>query len=254
MELTSEILIGAHCRQGEHSTVKGMEKYRIGMRMEWVNEQNVLICTIFHCLISQSGARIQRPFTTDVHEQRPIKVVHMDFLYMCNTDTDLTYVLITWDDSIGYTWLCSSSDADSASAKYSVSEWMCAFYSMLCMVTCRRSYFTASLMKRLIDDHILYRRITSDCPWAAESIEQVCRKVPRACSSFSPEWHRPMWQLFSVIGCVQSILNQSTMEVLGIQDKNGRKKACMALGVSTGLKPTQVIALFSAISTLQEVQ
>lgn len=117
--LKFKILVNAHCVIGGHCGHNATES-QVRASFLWTNleadgAEFVQLC--IHCIVSRTGDRIPRPLSAALHGQRPNELVHLDSLYMGQSDTrNLTYLLLMKDYLTGYTWLQVSELADSEAA------------------------------------------------------------------------------------------------------------------------------------------
>lgn len=77
----------------------------------------------FHCLVSDSGERIQRPLGHSMHAEKPNELIHFDFCFMEKSKRHPQYVLVVKDDLSSYCWLYVCDNADSNTVVEALINW-----------------------------------------------------------------------------------------------------------------------------------
>ncbi len=83
-----------------------------------------------HCVDTRTGERIPRPLVSTMHATSPYELVHFDYLYMGESTTGHTYVLVLRDDLSSYVWLTASKTADAETTANVLSNWIDTFTVM----------------------------------------------------------------------------------------------------------------------------
>ena len=114
-DLQLRICIIGHCGRGGHrgaeTTFRNIQKHFIWNTMK---TDIITFCnTCLHCQATIGGKRIPRPLSHALHTDTPNELIHFDFLYMGESVTGQTYVMIIKDDASSFVWLepCASADA-----------------------------------------------------------------------------------------------------------------------------------------------
>lgn len=90
----------AHCESGGRRRIRDTEK-KVRSKLSWNPQKDVkaFVQQGLHCIMTRNGDGIPRPRATALHGQNPIKVVHMDTLYMGPAKISKPkYVLVLKDD------------------------------------------------------------------------------------------------------------------------------------------------------------
>ena len=99
-----------------------------------------------------------------------------------------------------------------------------------------------SLISELTQEYkVQHRFVNAYSPWANKTVERVRREVLRACRALLSEWRLTPQDRHSVNPCVQSILNHSPLNRLGLRDKSNKKAFRTPLECFTGIKPTRLL-------------
>lgn len=83
----------------------------------WTNQWDdvrTFVSSCVLCLFAKSGHKVPRPLCTTLHASKPNQVIHFDYLFLGESDTDKKYALVVKDDLSGYCWLEPTSSADSS--------------------------------------------------------------------------------------------------------------------------------------------
>ena len=162
----------------------------------------------------------------------------MDFLYLGPSTTDQLSVLILRDDFSSFVWLFSGNTADSDTAVDSIAQWIGTFGCMDLIVSDQGSHFKNKIMEGLRKWFRFSHYFTAAyTPWANGTVQRVCRDVKRACMTLLPEWGRSPREWPSVTECVQCILNQAPLKMLGNRTGEVQPVLRCALELFTGMRP-----------------
>lgn len=75
----------------------------------------------------KTGNKIPPPLATTLYGKNPNEVIHSDYLFLGDSDTDNKYVLAFKDDLIGYFWLSPTSSSDARHTADVLARWSQTF-------------------------------------------------------------------------------------------------------------------------------
>lgn len=88
---------------------------------------SVFVKTCLQCLVSRTGEVIPRPFFSALHATTINEVVHMDYLYIGDSISNLRYVILIRDDLSSYIWLWPTEAPTSEAAIDAIATWVGTF-------------------------------------------------------------------------------------------------------------------------------
>ena len=142
-----------------------------------------------HCIATRTGEVVPRPYGHSLHGARPNEVLHVDFLFMGTSSTQMSYVLIIRDDLSSYVWLYPTQGATSDAAAEALVMYIAVFCGTEWIVSDQGAHFKNSLLKELAGGLMMKQHFTTaKSPWANGSVERVRREVLRVCKAILHEF------------------------------------------------------------------
>ena len=212
VSLQLRLCIIGHCGRGGHrGSGTTFENIRTHFKWSGMETDIATFCnTCLHCAAASTGKRVPRQMGHAIHADKPNEVIHFDFLYMGNSTTGPTYVLIIKDDCSSFIWLepCESIDAETAAK--TLLKWFSLFGVVSTWVSDRGSHFKNKVMERLNRQlHAHHHFTTPYCPQSNGTVETVCKEVLRAVRALLSEFRLKEKEWPEVLPLLQSILNHS---------------------------------------------
>lgn len=154
---------------------------------------------------------------------------------------DMKYALLLKDDISLLTWLFVSSAPDAETATDAIGLWVSIFRSMDWIVSGQGSHFTATVMHLIADDYCIPQHFTTAyCPWANCTIERLCKEVLRTAKSLLSEWKLPPTHWPSVSNCIQLVINNSPLELLGRGQNSATWRTPLRVFTETQPRPVMI--------------
>lgn len=205
------------------------------------NDVSSFIGNCLHCLVSRTGEKIPRPLSLTLHGTKPNEVLHIDYLYMGNSGSQMfSYLLVIKDDFSSFVWLFPTSSATSDAAADALATWVSTFGCIDWVLSDQGVHFKNELLKTLSKFLKFSHHFTpAYSPQSNGTVERVCKEVLRACKALLLEFKMKPTEWPAVIEIVQSVLNHSPLERLGVRDRNDPKVYRSPLEVFTSHKPKQ---------------
>lgn len=262
-ELKLKVLAISHSGMMGHRGKDSTE--RVVLESYTWHDMNSDISSLVHgcldCLMKRTGEVVPRPYGHGLHGDAPNEVVHMDYLYMGKSNSDLLYLLLIRDDLSSYVWLWPTTEATSTAAAVAVTTWIAVFGPMKWIVTDQGSHFKNRPMKDLTEElKVDHHLTTAYSPWANGSVERIYREVLRACKAILHEFRLEPKDWPAATECIQSVINQSPLRHLGLRDSPIRVVHRTPLEVFTSHKPTRPllsalpVEKYSIVPTITEVR
>ena len=169
-----------------------------------------------HCLATDSGERLPRPFGHSIHASKPNEVLHFDFCFMGRSDSGAVYVLVLKDDLSSFVRLYACEAADAETVAESLIDWFSTFGPVSQWVSDQGTHFKNTVIESLKDKLRSSHHFTLPyCPWSNGTVEVVCRELTRAMRALLSEYSLPFTLWPSVLPIVQSVLNNTLIKRLG---------------------------------------
>jgi len=238
-ELQLRLLVTAHCGHAGHRGAESTEsilreKYYWSSMKEDVNE---FTRACLHCIVGKTGHKIPRPISLTLHASKPNEVIHFDFLYMGHGIDEFKYILVIKDDLSSYMWLTSAKAADGETASNSLANWIRTFTPMKFWVSDQGSHFKNSVMEHLAENHNIKHQFTvAYSPWVNGTVEICMRQIQDAYRCIQSELKLAPHDWPTVVGMIQSILNESPLKRLGSKGPGVYRSP---LEVMTGISPNR---------------
>ena len=231
-ELQLRICVAAHCGLGGHrgltSTMQIIKSKVSWSTMEADVRAFVQSCLV--CVLSAGGMKVPRPLGQQVHAQRVSELLHFDFLYIGESRTDHTYILILKDDFSGYVFLRACKSADAETAASVLCEYFTTFVPVLQWFSDQGPHFCNKVMELLAQTlGAKHRFSTVYAPWSNGTVESVCKEVLRVMHALNTETRTPEADWPKSVPGIQSIINNSPARRLG-----GRAPVTVHTGMDSG--------------------
>lgn len=239
--LKLKLLTVAHAGQAGH---RGVDATAASLREEftWRKIQidaKDFVSNCLLCILSRTGSKIPRPLSITLHGSRPNEVLHFDYLFLGEGETDKKYVLVVKDDFSGYAWLSPSTSATAAHAAEVLARWQRTFTTPVYWVSDQGAHFINELMSNMAEAHnIQHRPTVAYSPWVNGTVERLNRDILAALRAVLGELKLAPQDWPSVIDIIPSVLNEAPESRLGRNDDGSTRSA---LEVMTGIRPRRSI-------------
>lgn len=241
VELKLRLLTIAHAGSSGH---RGVDPTWHALRSQfyWTDQREdvrnfVSACLL--CMLAKSGNKVPRPLSTTVHGTKPNQVIHFDYLFLGQSDTDNKYALVVKDDLSGYVWLDPSPNADSEHAASVLARWTRTFTAPDVWVSDQGSHFKNQVLEHLAKTHRIRHNLTvAYSPWVNGTVESVMRSVLSAMRAMLTELKLGPQDWAAVLPAVATALNESGLERLG-RGQGGTARS--PLEVMTGIFPKRQV-------------
>lgn len=171
-------------------------------------------------VLSESGNKVPRPFSTSIHAAKPNKVIHFDYLFPVDNDRDQKYVSEVKDDLSGYFWLVPSPVANSEHTAEVLARWNRGFTSPSIWVSDQGSQFKNGLLKYFASTYRIRHSLTvAYFPWVNGTIESLMRSILSVLRGVLAEAGIGPQDLVSVLPAIASALIYARLERLGRNSK-----------------------------------
>jgi RNase H-like domain found in reverse transcriptase/Reverse transcriptase (RNA-dependent DNA polymerase)/Integrase zinc binding domain len=167
------ICIVAHAGLGGHrGTRPTTEAIAAVFYWDTLQEDVKQFCnTCLHCQCTLGGERQPRPWGEALHAEKPNEILHMDFLYMGNSELGYKYLLLLKDDLSGYLWLVPCEAANAAATVNALMLWFAAFGVVSMWVSDRGAHFKNQVVEGMRQALRSQQHFTTAyTPWANGTI------------------------------------------------------------------------------------
>ena len=89
-----------------------------------------------HCLSTQGGEKVPRPFGPAVHGTAPNDLVQFDYIEIGPSNTGEKYVLMVRDDHSDYKWFFPFANTNAENAAIAIIDWCAAFTVPKSLMSC----------------------------------------------------------------------------------------------------------------------
>jgi hypothetical protein len=201
-----------------------------------------------HCASAVGGN--PRPLGEALHASQPNGLIHWDFLYMGESKSGETYLLVVKDDASKLVWLFPTKDATAVFVKQCLLQWFAVFGVCYEWVSDQGTHFKNQVIAEL--QHVLgahHHFTTARCPWANGTVEIVMRHVLRLFRSCLSEWRMATNQWVEAHQVIMLVLNQLPSPSIG------NVSPVTAMSGRPAMALTDLIALPGSLkaATLEEV-
>ncbi|KAG3206635.1 hypothetical protein PC128_g578 [Phytophthora cactorum] len=218
VELQVRICIVGHFGVAGHRGVATtLEK--IANEVFWKNiEKDIefFVRRCLHCASTLGGPPQPRLLGEAMHAERPNELIHWDYLYMGDSTSGETYVLVIKDDASKFVWLVPCEAADAETTFHCLMVWFSSFGVCRTWVSDQGTHFknkTIEALQHALGAH--HHFTTARCPWANGTVEEVMREMLRCCRALLSEWRLQPREWPRVVKIVQLVLNNTPSPSLG---------------------------------------
>ncbi|KAG3194621.1 hypothetical protein PC128_g9193 [Phytophthora cactorum] len=176
VELQVRICVVGHFGVAGHRGVATtLEK--IANEFFWKNIEKdieVFVRRCLHCASTLGGPPQPHLLGEAMHAERPNELIHWDFLYMGDSTSGETYVLVIKDDASKLVWLVPCEAADAETIFHCLTDWFSIFGVCRTWVSDQGTHFknkTIEALQHALGAH--HHFITARCPWANGTVEVV---------------------------------------------------------------------------------
>ncbi len=194
-----------------------------------------------HCLSTNGGAKVPRPFGPTCHGTKPNDLIQFDYIEMGPSRVGHKYILMIRDDFSSYLWLFPFENANSENSASAILEWATTFTIPKGFMSDGGAHFqneTVRLVsKGLRSPHHFTLPYT---PWSNGAIERVGKEVLRIFRATLSELRMNRGEWPDLVPLLQSALNNAP---------SPQRRNFTPVEIFLGQEPTDPVQTFRLAST-----
>lgn len=217
-ELMTRLLIttqfGAAGHRGTNATQVVLKEYCYWRNPPTSVQRFCKLC--LHCLHTRGGKTEPRPLGTQMHADKPNRMLHFDFLQLDEAYNGWNYVLVIKDDYSHFTELVGVEAATAEATARALQDWFKRFGIVQQWVSDQGSHFKNKVIEAL-QKHwgAAHHFTTAYTPWANGTVEVVNIEIKKVLRTLRTEMKKSVNESPDLLRLVQYILNQTPVASLG---------------------------------------
>lgn len=120
------------------------------MQSQLPKKKRNFVNNCLYCIVFKSGSRKLRLLGSGINVNKPVKILHFDYLYLCSSSCIEKYVLALKDDLSSYCWLEPVDGVTSENSALILTQWNRIFTATKIWVSDQGPLSTQELKMRLM--------------------------------------------------------------------------------------------------------
>ena len=211
-ELKRTLMVIAHNGASGHRGVQST-KLRLQRKFWWKKMQQevqVFVKECILCRLSKGKPTIRRPWGLHGEITRRNQVLHLDFLFIGESNTGMWYILVLKDGLSHYLELVVCSEASSAIAVVALMDWVKRFGIPEAIFTDQGPHFRSEFLKEFIHRMGMGQSFSTPyCAWSNGAAERPNQEILALLRIMLPEFNLSHEQWTLVVQLIQFALNQA---------------------------------------------
>ena len=189
-----------------------------------------------HCLSTQGGGSMPRPFGPSFFGTKPNDLLQFDYIELGPRSIGAKYVLMLRDDHSGYCWFFAFPDSIAENAATAIIDWSAAFGVPAALMSDGPTHFRNETMRLITKGLRVPHHFTLPyCPWSNGAIERLGKELLRVARAVTAELQMAFDEWPDILPLLQSAINNAP--------SSQRKKTAPIMAFN-GLPPTPPIKAF----------